>query len=122
VRASWPSSKDIYAFPLYLKNSHGDRGRGKIKFKKNNGDEINNIKPQNSRIVYCARKLYKKIYHRIPKEWQKLGDALETIVGINNLAIIGSWLLGFEGKDVDYALYGLDSLDKFSQKYRLRQD
>lgn len=115
VRASWFDDKNIYAHPLYQKNTYGNRKRGEIKFSKNNNDDIEKIKLRPPLLIYKAREYYKDIYYKIPQEWQNLARVLEGIVGINNLSIIGSWLIGFNGKDVDFAIYGLDSFKKLSR-------
>ncbi len=122
VRASWPKDSNLYVFPIFQKSPKGERERRSVQFKKNDGDEIEKIQLKNHYIIYRARKLYKSTFNKIPEEWKKIGYELEKIVGRNKLSIIGSWLVGFIGRDVDFAVYGFNSFKKISQNfYRLKK-
>jgi predicted nucleotidyltransferase len=117
VRASWPKDSNLYVFPIFQKSPRGERERRNVRFKKNDGDKIEKIQLKNHYIIYRARKLYKSTFNKIPEEWKKIGYELEKIVGRNKLSVIGSWLFGFTGRDVDFAVYGFNSFKKISQNF-----
>ena len=107
------TSEDVYGFMIYQKDEIGNRYNNftKMKYKKLNGNSITKI-PKYKKI-YKPRECFKNHLNEIPSIWKKYVQALNH-VGIDDIGIFGSFLIGFEPtKDIDFVIYGLENFKKY---------
>lgn len=107
------TSENVYGFMIYKKDKNGDRYNifTKMKYKKLNGNSVTKI-PKYKKI-YKPRECFKKHFNEIPLIWKKYVQALKN-VGIDDIGIFGSFLIGFEPtKDIDFVIYGLNNFKKY---------
>ena len=107
------TSDGAYGFMIYEKNKNGNRYNKftKMKYKKCNDNIV--IKIPKYKELYKPRDCFKNHFKEIPSIWKKYVRALKN-VGIDDIGIYGSFLIGFETiKDIDFIIYGFDNFKKY---------
>jgi predicted nucleotidyltransferase len=63
--------------------------------------------------VYKPKETFQQSYKILPEPWKTFAQKLADLVGVKNVGIFGSYLIGFDIiKDVDFIVYGLENLFK----------
>ena len=107
------TDEGIYGYMIYKKDDNGDRYNNftKLKYTKQYDNYL--IRIPKYKKVYKPRDCFKNHRNEIPLIWKKYVKALEN-VGINDIGIFGSFLIGFDPiKDIDFVIYGLDNYKKY---------
>ena len=119
VRGYW-NDKDILANLVFIPLIEGDRYNKEngLFYKKVIDENILPIKLNKKDIkkIYKPREKFKYFHKELPEPWKTLAKKLAEIVGIDNVGIFGSYLIGFDTKkDVDFIVYGLDNFAKIKE-------
>ena len=113
------TKEGYFGYMVYEQDDSGDRYNNftKMNYIKRNDNSL--IKIPKYKQLFKPRECFKNHLNEIPPIWKKYVEALQN-VGIDDIGIFGSFLIGFEpNKDIDFVIYGYNNFKKYydNQEY-----
>lgn len=113
--SNYQYNHDIYGYPVYMVDKHGDRLHPETGLRYKKCMEQYTKLPEPYQCIYHPKDCYMTQKDNLPDIWKRFIEGLH-IIGINdsNIGIFGSTLCGFPIiKDVDFIIYGKENLEKY---------